>query len=69
MKKTTELNAHPDFRGMQENYKNLLKARQSETAEETQIQCKEEKEFQQITIRQAGGQKGKNYRNHNKESN
>ena len=69
MKKTTEPNADADFRGMQENYKNLLKARQSETAEETQLQCKEEKEFQQITIRQAGGQKGKKYRNHNKESN
>ena len=33
-------------------YKNLLKTRQSETAEETQIQCKVEREFQQITNRQ-----------------
>ena len=33
-------------------YENLLKARQSETAEETQIQFKVEKEFQQITNRQ-----------------
>ena len=33
-------------------YKNLLKTRQSETAEETQTQCKAEKEFQQITNRQ-----------------
>ena len=33
-------------------YKNLLKTRQSETAEETQIQYKVEKEFQQITNRQ-----------------
>ena len=33
-------------------YENLLKTRQSETAEETQIQCKVEKEFQQITNRQ-----------------
>ena len=49
-------------------YENLLKARQSETAEETQIQFKVEKEFQQITNRQ-GGKKEKNYRNHNKESN
>ena len=37
-----------DFRGTQEN-ENLLKTRQSEIAEETQIQCKVEKEFQQIT--------------------
>ena len=27
MKKTTESNARADFRGMQENYKNLLKAK------------------------------------------
>ena len=33
-------------------YENLLKTRQSETAEETQIQFKVEKEFQQITNRQ-----------------
>ena len=33
-------------------YENLLKTRQSETAEETQTQCKAEKEFQQITNRQ-----------------
>ena len=33
-------------------YKILLKTRQSETAEETQIQCKVEREFQQITNRQ-----------------
>ena len=48
-------------------YKNLLKTRQSETAEETQIQCKVEREFQQITNRQ-GDKKRNNYRNHNKES-
>ena len=35
-------------------YENLLKTRQSETAEETQIQCIVEKEFQQITNRQGG---------------
>ena len=46
-------------------YENLLKTRQSETAEETQIQCKVEKEFQQIT----NSQGDKNYRNHNKEKN
>ena len=33
-------------------YENLQKTRQSETAEETQIQFKVEKEFQQITNRQ-----------------
>ena len=33
-------------------YENPLKTRQSERAEETQIQCKVEKEFQQITNRQ-----------------
>ena len=33
-------------------YENLLKTRQSETAEETQIKFKVEKEFQQITNRQ-----------------
>ena len=44
-------------------YENLLKTRQSETSEETQIQCKVEKEFQQIT----NSQGDKNYRNHNKE--
>ena len=33
-------------------YENLLKGRQSDTAEETQIQSKVEKEFQQITNRQ-----------------
>ena len=33
-------------------YENLLKTRQSETAEETQIQWKVEKEFQQMTNRQ-----------------
>ena len=33
-------------------YKILLKTRQSETAEEKQIQCKVEREFQQITNRQ-----------------
>ena len=32
-------------------YENLLKTRQSKTAEETQIQCKVEKEFQQIPNR------------------
>ena len=41
-----------DFRGIQVILKNLQKTRQSETAEETQIQCKLEKEFQQITNRQ-----------------
>ena len=46
----------------------MLKTRQSETAEETQILCKVEKEFQQITNRQ-GDKKRKNDRNHNKESN
>ena len=35
-------------------YENLLKTRQSETAEETQIKFKVEKEFQQITNRQGG---------------
>ena len=35
-------------------YKNLQKKRKAETAEETQIQCKVEKEFQQITNRQGG---------------
>ena len=49
-------------------YENMLKTRQSETAEETQILCKVEKEFQQITNRQ-GDKKRKNDRNHNKESN
>ena len=43
-------------------YENLLKTRQSEAAEETQIQCKVEKEFQQNS-------KGKNCRNHIEESN
>ena len=38
-------------------YKNLLKTRQSETAEETQIQCKVEKEFRQITNRQGDKKK------------
>ena len=33
-------------------YKNLLKARQSEAAKETQIQCKVERELQQTTNRQ-----------------
>ena len=33
-------------------YENLLKTRQSETTEETQIDCKVEKKFQQITNRQ-----------------
>ena len=33
-------------------YENLLKTRQSETAEETRIDCKVEKKFQQITNRQ-----------------
>ena len=33
-------------------YENLLKTKQSETAEGTQMQCKEEKEFQQIMNRQ-----------------
>ena len=41
-----------DFRGIQVILKTLQKTRQSETAEETQIQCKLEKEFQQITNRQ-----------------
>ena len=41
-----------DFRGIQVILKNLQKTRQSETAEETQIQCKLEKEFQEITNRQ-----------------
>ena len=52
-------------------YENLLKTRQSETSEETQIQCKVEKEFQQISNRNGGGGRGrgKNHRNHNKESN
>ena len=49
-------------------YENLVKTRQSETAEETHIQCKVEKEVQQIINRQRG-QKEKNYRNHNKKSN
>ena len=49
-------------------YENMLKTRQSETAEETQILCKVEKEFQQITNIQ-GDKKRKNDRNHNKESN
>ena len=39
---------------MEKSYENLLKTRQSETVEETQIQCKVEKEFQQITNRQGG---------------
>ena len=34
------------------HYENLLKTRQSETAEETQIEFKVEKEFRQITNRQ-----------------
>ena len=50
-------------------YENLLKTRQSETSEETQTQCKVEKEFRQITNRKGGGGGGKNHRNHNKESN
>ena len=33
-------------------YKNLLKTRQSDTTEETQIQCKVEEKFQQVTNRQ-----------------
>ena len=41
-----------DFRGIKVILKNLQKTRQSETAEETQIQCKLEKELQQITNRQ-----------------
>ena len=36
----------------QKYHKNLLETRQLETAAETQIQCKTEKEFQQITNRQ-----------------
>ena len=50
-------------------YEDLPKTRQSETAGETQIQCKVEKEFQQFTNRQEDKKEGKNYRNHNKESN
>ena len=38
-------------------YENLLKTRQSETSEETQIQCKVEKEFQQITNKKGGKRK------------
>ena len=38
-------------------YQNLLKRRQSKTAEETQIECKVEKEFQQITSRQGDKKK------------
>ena len=41
-----------DFRGIQVILKILQKTRQSETAEETQIQCKLEKEFQETTNRQ-----------------
>ena len=41
-----------DFTGIQKYHENLLKTRQSETAEETQIQYKVEEEFQQITNRQ-----------------
>ena len=33
-------------------YENLLKTKKSETAEGTQMQCKEEKDFQQIMNRQ-----------------
>ena len=34
-----------------EYYENLLRTRQSETAEETQLQCKVEKEFHHISNR------------------
>ena len=40
-----------DFRGNKKYFENLMKTRQYETAEETPIQCKVEKEFQQITNR------------------
>ena len=43
-------------------YENLLKTRQSDAAEETEIQCKVKKEFQQNSNR-------KNCRSHNEESN
>ena len=43
-------------------YENLLKTRQSETAEETQIQFKVEKEFQQFTNRR--GQEGNDFGNY-----
>ena len=39
---------------MEKSYENLLKTRKSDTADKTQIQCKVEKEFQQITNRQGG---------------
>ena len=37
--------------GYKKYYQNLLKTRQSEIAEVAQIECKVEKEFQQITNR------------------
>ena len=58
MKKTTESNVYLRFQRNTRNMKikisieNLMKRRQYETAEETPIQCKVEKEFQQITNRQ-----------------
>ena len=42
----------PDFSGIQEILWKPTEIRQSETAEEAQIECKVEKEFQQFTNRQ-----------------
>ena len=50
--KITESNIHPRFYWNKEHYKNLLGTGHSETAEETQLECKVEKEFQQISKRQ-----------------
>ena len=54
MKKTTESSFHARF---QKNTRNIMKAYQ-QTPEETQIQCRVEKEFQQITNRQEDKKEG-----------
>ena len=50
MKKQQNRKFITDFMGIQEIWKST--ENKTETAEETQIQCKAEKEFQQITNRQ-----------------
>ena len=45
------------FEEYKQYYENLLKARQPETAEEAEIECKAEKESQQITKRQGAKRK------------
>ena len=61
-KKTTECSSQ-----ILEEYKKYENRLKTKTTEETQIECKVEKKFQQITNRQEN--KENNYRNHNKKSN